>query len=84
MVLAEYTGGPLNAGYFRAGVGALAPETRSYVPRVLQLYARLKEQFDRGMDLQAEIMHRDAQRAGKTRAGAAAAGAAAERLQRSR
>jgi len=36
------------------------------------------------MDLQAEIMHRDAQREGKTLAGAAAAGAAAERLQRSR
>jgi hypothetical protein len=84
MVLAEYNGGPLNAGYFRAGVGALAPETRSYVPRVLQLYARLKDQFDRGMDLQADLMHRDAQREGKTLAGAAAAGAAAERLQRSR
>jgi Transglycosylase SLT domain len=84
MVLAEYNGGPLNAGYFRAGVGALAAETRNYVPRVLQLYARLKEQFDRGMDLQAELIHRDAQREGKTLAGAAAAGAAAERLQRSR
>ncbi|PYQ02223.1 MAG: hypothetical protein DMF82_16755 [Acidobacteria bacterium] len=84
MVLAEYNGGPLNAGYFRAGVGALAPETRNYVPRVLQLYARLKEQFDRGMDLRADLMHRDAQREGKTLTGAAAAGAAAERLQRSR
>jgi Transglycosylase SLT domain len=80
MVLAEYNGGPLNAGYFRAGVGALAPETRSYVPRVLQLYARLKEQFDRGMDLEANLIHRDAQREGKTLTGAAAAGAAAERL----
>jgi len=80
MVLAEYNGGPLNAGYFRAGVGALAPETRSYVPRVLQLYARLKEQFDRGMDLEANLLHRDAQREGKTLTGAAAAGAAAERL----
>jgi len=84
MVLAEYNGGPLNAGYYRAGAGALAAETRSYVPRVLQLYARLKEQFNRGMDLQADLMHRDAQREGKTLAGAAAAGAAAERLQRSR
>ena len=34
MVLAEYNGGPLNAGYFRAESGALASETRNYVPRV--------------------------------------------------
>ena len=47
MVLAEYNGGPLNAGYYRADVGALAAETRSYVPRVLELYARLKDQFER-------------------------------------
>ena len=69
MVLAEYNGGPLNAGYFRAGVGQLAAETRNYVPRVLQLYARLKEEFDRGMELQVELMHRDAQRGGKTLVG---------------
>ena len=37
MVLAEYNGGPLNAGYFRAGVGQLAAETKNYVPRVLEL-----------------------------------------------
>ena len=49
LVLAEYNGGPLNAGYFRAGVGALAAETRNYVPRVLQLHARLKDDFDKGM-----------------------------------
>src|SRR5204862_39005 len=48
LVLAEYNGGPLNAGYFRAGAGELAAETRSYVPRVLQLHARLKEQFAKG------------------------------------
>ena len=41
MVLAEYNGGPLNAGYFRAGVGALANETRNYVPKVMELHARL-------------------------------------------
>jgi hypothetical protein len=70
LVLAEYNGGPLNAGYFRAGVGALAAETRSYVPRVLQLHARLKEDFDRGLALQADAMHRDGQREGKTLAGA--------------
>ena len=69
MVLAEYNGGPLNAGYFRAGVGQLAAETRSYVPRVLQLQARLKEEFDRGTDLPSEPASRDAQREGKTLAG---------------
>ena len=48
MVLAEYNGGPLNAGYYRADVAALAAETRSYVPRVLELYARLKDRFETG------------------------------------
>jgi hypothetical protein len=45
LVLAEYNGGPLNAGYFRARVGALAAETRNYVPQVLELHERLKSQF---------------------------------------
>jgi hypothetical protein len=63
LVLAEYNGGPLNAGYFRAGAGALAAETRSYVPRVLQLHARLKEDFDKGLEPQ---VHRDPRREGKT------------------
>jgi soluble lytic murein transglycosylase-like protein len=42
MILAEYNGGPLNAGYFRAKVGRLALETREYVPRVLRVYERLR------------------------------------------
>ncbi|HEY8151590.1 MAG TPA: transglycosylase SLT domain-containing protein, partial [Vicinamibacteria bacterium] len=79
LVLAEYNGGPLNAGYFRAGVGALAAETRSYVPRVLQLHGRLKDEFDKGMQLQLDAMHRDGQREGKTLAGGAPAGQAAAR-----
>jgi hypothetical protein len=66
LVLAEYNGGPLNAGYFRAGVGSLAAETRSYVPRVLELYARLKEQFDAGLAAPVDLTQRDAQREGKT------------------
>src|SRR5713101_1684540 len=74
LVLAEYNGGPLNAGYFRAGVGQLAAETRNYVPRVLQLHARLKDTFAKGMDREADAMHRDAQRDGKTLAGSAPAG----------
>jgi hypothetical protein len=82
MVLAEYNGGPLNAGYFRAGVGQLSPETRNYVPRVLQLHGRLKEEFERGMDLQLQMMHRDAQRDGKTLAGPTAGVAPNERAPR--
>jgi len=74
LVLAEYNGGPLNAGYFRAGVGQLSAETRNYVPRVLQLHARLRDAFAKGMDREADAMHRDAQREGKTLAGTAAAG----------
>ena len=74
MVLAEYNGGPLNAGYLRAGVGQLSPETRTYVPRVLELHERLKDQFEKGLELQLELMHRDAQREGKTLTSAASAG----------
>lgn len=65
MVLAEYNGGPVNAGYYRADVGALAAETRSYVPRVLELYARLKEQFETGSVPQADESGRDPRREGK-------------------
>jgi hypothetical protein len=50
LVLAEYNGGPLNAGYFRAGVSQLASETRNYVPLVLETYGRLKE----GLETQQE------------------------------
>lgn len=45
MVLAEYNGGPLNAGYFRANVRALATETRDYVPQVLNVYERLAREL---------------------------------------
>jgi len=65
MVLAEYNGGPVNAGYYRADVGALAVETRNYVPRVLELYGRLKEQFEVGLAPQPEPSPRDAKREGK-------------------
>jgi soluble lytic murein transglycosylase-like protein len=54
LVLAEYNGGPLNAGYLRAGVAALANETRSYVPRVLELHQRLKREFEAGLALENE------------------------------
>jgi Transglycosylase SLT domain len=79
MVLAEYNGGPLNAGYFRAGVSALSAETRNYVPQVLEVYARLKDKFERGTNVQLETMHRDPAREGKTLAGPVSAGTAAAR-----
>jgi soluble lytic murein transglycosylase len=66
LVLAEYNGGPLNAGYYRASAGALATETRNYVPRVLELYRQLKEEFESGVDPKAELSPPDARRRGKT------------------
>jgi soluble lytic murein transglycosylase-like protein len=72
LVLAEYNGGPVNAGYFRAEVRALSPETRNYVPQVLELYERLKQQLETGVQPQPEQMHRDGQREGKTLGGRAA------------
>jgi len=65
LVLAEYNGGPLNAGYLRAGAAALASETRSYVPRVLELYQRLEQEFEAGTALQPEARE-DSERRGKT------------------
>jgi len=65
MVLAEYNGGPVNAGYYRAAVGALAAETRNYVPRVLELYERLKNQLETGTAPPAEPSERDEKREGK-------------------
>jgi len=76
LVLAEYNGGPLNAGYYRSSAGALAAETRSYVPRVLELYERLQAEFDKGVDVGAEAAHLDASRQGKRLAPARKAPAA--------
>ena len=66
MVLAEYNGGPLNAGYFRAGVQALSAETRGYVPQVMALHEKLRHQFEDAALEPPDSVHRDAQRAGKT------------------
>ena len=65
MVLAEYNGGPLNAGYYRADVAALAAETRNYVPRVLELYARLKDRFETGASVSGVAAALQDQREGK-------------------
>jgi soluble lytic murein transglycosylase-like protein len=69
MVLAEYNGGPLNAGFFRAGASQLAAETRDYVPRVLETHARLRDEFERGFQTRFDEAQRSRQRAGKTLAG---------------
>jgi hypothetical protein len=66
ILFAAYNDPQMNAGYFRAELPALAPETKSYVPHVLELYARFKEQFETGLPLQAEPSHRDGARDGKT------------------
>ena len=49
MVLAEYNGGPLNAGYYRAGSDRTAAETRDYVKKVGGVYEGLKNRL--GVDL---------------------------------
>jgi hypothetical protein len=77
LVLAEYNGGPLNAGYFRARVGQLAAETKNYVPQVLDLHERLTRQFAQPDPPQLQLMHLDAHREGKTLAGPVSAGVAA-------
>ena len=66
LVLAEYNGGPLNAGYFRAGVQALSAETKGYVPQVMALHEKLRHQFEDAALDPPDSVHRDAQRAGKT------------------
>lgn len=46
LVLAEYNGGPLNAGYIRAGGARASAETRRYVATVSELRKRLARKFD--------------------------------------
>lgn len=65
LVLAEYNGGPLNAGYLRAGAPRAANETREYVQKVRDVRARLDRKFDHGIDVQLLSMHRDPIRNGK-------------------
>ena len=65
MVLAEYNGGPINAGYLRAASSRVAAETRDYVHKVDTVYQRLKAKFELGIDARALEMHRDLNRDGK-------------------
>jgi hypothetical protein len=65
MVLAEYNGGPLNAGYYRAGSSFTATETRDYVHKVSSVYDTLKSKFELGVDVTLAPMHKDRERDGK-------------------
>ncbi len=66
MALAEYNGGPINAGYLRAGSERAATETRDYVEKVTATHEALKSKFGQGIDLASHAMHRDVSRQGKT------------------
>jgi hypothetical protein len=59
LVLAEYNGGPLNAGLLRAGSTRAASETRQYVAKVLDTHEGLKRRFEQGLDIKLELMHKD-------------------------
>jgi len=59
LVLAEYNGGPLNAGLLRAGSTRAAAETRAYVAKVLDAHEGLKRKFEQGADAELELMHKD-------------------------
>jgi soluble lytic murein transglycosylase-like protein len=65
MVLAEYNGGPINAGYYRAGSHKTAPETADYVPKVLEQYARLVKELPMASVRSVDLDYRDATREGK-------------------
>ena len=65
MVLAEYNGGPLNAGYYRAGSSYTALETKEYVQRVSEVYDGLRSKFELGVEVSLMPMHKDQDRAGK-------------------
>ena len=65
MVLAEYNGGPLNAGYYRAGSSRAATETTNYVKKVSSVYDKLKDRFELGIEVTLEQMHKDRDRDGK-------------------
>jgi len=65
MVLAEYNGGPINAGYLRAGSVQTAAETRDYVDKVLDVHQRLKSTFESGLSVRLDLMHLDGGRDGK-------------------
>jgi len=64
MVLAEYNGGPVNAGYYRAGSHRTTPETADYVPKVLEQYDRLCKELPMAPGRSFDVLYRDANREG--------------------
>lgn len=66
MVLAEYNGGPINAGFYKAGSHRTAPETRDYVPKVLEQYERLVKEMPMAPGRGVDIVYRDIGRDEKT------------------
>jgi soluble lytic murein transglycosylase-like protein len=65
LALAEYNGGPINAGYYRAQSRRTAAETMDYVPKVLAQYQRLTKELPVPPGRSYDILYRDAKRAGK-------------------
>ena len=65
MALAEYNGGPINAGLYRARSRKTAAETREYVPKVLAQYERLVKVLPNSAGGAFDIIYRDAARPGK-------------------
>lgn len=65
MALAEYNGGPINAGFYRARSHKTAAETRDYVPKVLEQYERLVKALPTAPGMSHDIVYRDASRPGK-------------------
>jgi soluble lytic murein transglycosylase-like protein len=50
MVLAEYNGGPINAGYLRARSVRVATETSDYVDKVIAIHEELERKLEFGID----------------------------------
>jgi membrane-bound lytic murein transglycosylase MltF len=50
MVLAEYNGGPINAGYLRARSVRVATETSDYVDKVIAIHEELERKLELGID----------------------------------
>jgi len=72
MALAEYNGGPINAGFYRARSHRASAETRDYVPKVLEQYERLVKTLPTAPGQSHDIIYRDASRPGKKLAAAKA------------
>jgi hypothetical protein len=66
MVLAEYNGGPVNAGYLRGQSARVATETSDYVRKVIAVHHGLQQKFELGIDSPGADLYRALQRDEKT------------------